>query len=276
MKKTKQWLQIALLIGVVVTLSACGKTDAVSQHSTGIWDRYVIYTLSQFLLWIAKLVGNHYALAIILFTIVLRTLLLPLTKMQMKSQRDMMEIQPELDKLKEKYPNKDRQSMEAMQEEQQALMKEHGVNQYAGCLPLLIQFPVMIALYQAIVRTPELRQGHFLWMNLGNPDPYFILPVLAAGLTFATSYFTMKANPSSNVTTKSMMYMMPLMILFISLGLPSAVAVYWVISNAITLAQTFIYNNPYKILAERQAKRDAEKAKQKALKKALKQAKNRK
>lgn len=273
-KEYKKWLQIAILLSVVLVLTACGNVnEPIDANSTNLWDRYVIYNLSQFIIWLSNLFFGSYALGIILFTILIRVLLIPITKMQLKSQREMQALQPELDKIKEKYPNRDRESMELAQQEQQQLLESRGVNQFAGCLPLLIQLPVMMALYQSISRTPELKQGHFLWTNLGQMDPLFILPIIAAGLTFANSYFSMKSQENPNSQIKTMMYIMPAFILLISLGLPSAITLYWVISNAITLIQTFIYNNPYKIIAERQAKQEAEKAKQRALRKALKRVK---
>ncbi|MDT2768416.1 MULTISPECIES: membrane protein insertase YidC [Globicatella] len=273
-KNYKKWLQIILLLSIVLVLTACGNVnEPISAESTNLWDRYIIYNLSQFIIWLSNLFGGSYALGIIIFTILIRALLIPLTKMQLKSQREMQALQPELDKIKEKYPNRDRESMQLAQEEQQQLLESHGVNQFAGCLPLLIQLPVMMSLYQSISRTPELKQGHFLWTNLGQMDPLFILPILAAVLTFANSYFTMKSNKNPNSQVKTMMYIMPAFILLISLGLPSAVTLYWVVSNAITLIQTFVYNNPYKIIAEREAKLQAEKEKQRALRKALKRVK---
>lgn len=275
MKKTKKWLHLFGLMGVVFFLAACG-TEAVTSESTGLWDRYIIYNLSQFIIWLSNLFGGNYAIGIILFTVFIRLITVPLTKMQLDSQRQMQEIQPELDKLKAKYPGRDRASMEALQREQRDVMEANGVNQFAGCLPLLIQLPIMMALYQAIGRTDILKEGHFLWMSLGKPDPYFILPILAALLTFANSYFMTKANPSQSGAMKSMTYIMPLFILLISIGLPAAVSLYWVVSNAITLIQTFIFNNPYKIIEERQAKEQAEKDKQRALKRALKRATKRK
>ena len=274
MKQSKKWLQVLILMTLVVFLAACGnQNEPLSANSSNLWDRFVIFNLSQFLIWLSNLFGGSYAMGIIVFTIIIRLLLIPINKMQYKAQRDMQEIQPELDKLKEKFPNRDRESMRLLQEAQQELMADRGVNQFAGCLPVVIQLPVMLSLYQAIVRTEALRQGHFFWTNLGQPDPFFILPILAAGLTLANSYFTMKANQNQHAQLKMMMYAMPLMILLISLTLPSAVTLYWVISNAITLAQTFIFNNPYKIIAERQAKLQAEKDRERALKKALKRAK---
>src|SRR5699024_8056610 len=277
MKKYNKWLKVLVLLGFVVFLTACGSTqEAVNAESTGLWYRYIIYNLSQLILWLSNLFGGSYPLGIAVFTIIIRALLLPLFQMQIKTQRKTQELQPELDAIKAKYPNKDRASMEAMQEEQQALMQDRCVNQFAGCLPMLSQLPVMMALYQAILRTEELRQGNFLWMNLGQPAPYFVLPVIAALLTFATTYFSMKSNPVQNTITKSMTFVSPLMILLIVFTLPSAIALYCVISNACTLAQTFILNNPYKIIAEREAKTEAEKEKQRELKRQLRRATSKK
>lgn len=262
------------MLSFVLFLTACGNAEGASEG--GIWSTYVIDNLSRVLLWLSGLFGNNYAMGIIIFTLIIRLLLLPLNQMQTKSQRKMQDIQPELDAIKAKYPNKDRASMEAMQAEQQALMEARGVNQFAGCLPMFIQLPVMIALYQSITSTQEIQQGDFFWTNLGQVDPYFILPVIAAALTFANSYFTMKANPVKNSATTMMTYVMPAMILFISVGLPSAVTLYWVISNGITLIQTFIFNNPYKIIAEREAKVEAERERERELRRALKRATKRK
>ena len=166
--------------------------------------------------------------------------------------------------------------MEMMQAEQKEIMEKNDVNQFAGCLPLLIQLPVLMALYQTIQRTTEINQGYFLWTSLGQRDPYFILPIIAALLTFATSYLSMKAQPEKNSSMQIMLFTMPLMILFIGISLPAALSLYWVVTNAFTVAQTLVLNNPYKIIAERQAKKDAEKEKQRQLNKALKRATKRK
>ena len=273
-QRYSKWLKIAIMLSVVLFLTACGNAEGAS--GDGIWSTYIINNLSRFLLWLSGLFGNNYAMGNIIFTLIIRTLLFPLNQMQTKSQRQMAEIQPELNAIKAKYPNKDRTSMQAMQTEQQALMEKRGVNQFAGLLPMFIQLPVMIALYQSITSTQEIRQGEFLWANLGQVDPYFVLPVIAAALTFANTYFTMKANPVKNGATTAMTYVMPAMILFISIGLPSAVTLYWVISNGITVIQTLVFNNPYKIIAERESKEEAEKERQRELRRALKRATKRK
>lgn len=267
----KQFKKFLLICSLLPFLTACSQNNEAST-SNDFWGQYFISPLSEFILWLSGLFGNNYAFAIIFFTILIRVLLLPLNRFQMKSQRQMQEIQPELDAIKDKYPNKDRDSLEKMREEQSALMEKRGVNQFAGCLPLLIQFPVMIALYNTILRTEELRQGHFLWMNLGQPDPYFILPFLAAGFAFYSSYLTMKSSLNQNGAMKGMMYVMPFMILLITIGLPSAIGIYFVTSNAFTVFQTLLFNNPYKIIAEREKKRELEKEKQRSLQRQLRRA----
>ena len=272
--KVKRYTQLALILSLVVFLGACSM-DPISSESTGIWDRYIVYNLSLVIEWFSKLFGNNPAFGIITFTIIIRLLMMPLMIKQMKSQRQMAELQPELQAIQEKYPGRDQVSMELMQEEQQALYDKHDVNQFAGCLPMLVQLPIMMALYQVILRTDSLRVGEFLWTNLGQKDPYFILPILAAGLTFASTYLSMKSNPVQNSTTKIMMYAMPLMILFVSVSLPTAVVLYWVVSNAITVIQTLVFNNPYKIIAEREAKEQAEKERERRLRRELKRARRR-
>lgn len=271
MKRIKRWSKMITILLFVILLSACTQ-QGVDQQSAGLWNGVFIYNLSRFILWLSHLFNNNYAIGIILFTIIIRLILWPLNSMQIKSQRKMMEIQPELEKIKAKYPNRDRQSMELMQQEQQAFMEENGINQFAGFLPLIIQLPVMMGLYQAIFKTQELRQGTFLWAHLGQPDSLFILPLIAAGLTFANTYLTTLSNPVKNSTTTVMMYVMPIMILLISFRLPAAVTLYWVITNLISVIQTLLLNNPYKILEERRLKEESEREKQRRLQKALRRA----
>lgn len=268
--------KIGILLGLGIFLSACGNiNEPINSQSSQLIDQWVLYPLSQLIIWLSQVMGNNYGLGIIIFTILIRILLTPLTLMQMKSQSKVMELQPELDAIKAKYPGKDRHSMEQMQAEQQALFDSKGVNQFAGCLPTLIQLPIMMALYQVISRTELLRQGHLLWADLGKPDPYFIFPLLAAVMTFLTTYLTSKANPQKNISLKMMMFSMPVMIFFISFALPSAISLYWFISNLITVITILLFNNPYKIIEERQQRLSEEKEKEKQLRKALKKARSR-
>ncbi len=189
----------------------------------------------------------------------------------------MQDIQPELKKLQMKYPGKDTESRMALAEESQALYKAHGVNPYASMLPLLIQMPVMIALFQALTRVPFLKTGTFMWVSLAQHDPYFILPVLAAVLTFLSTWLTNLAAREKNVVMTIMTYMMPIMIFLMGFKLASGVVLYWVVSNAFQVFQLLLLNNPFKIIEERRRQEQEEKERRlrerRARKKALKQRK---
>lgn len=275
MKKHKRLL---LLIGVMlfaVLLSACSRVPITSE-STGIWDRYVIYNFSRIIVWLSEFLGGNYGIGIIVFTLVIRIILLPIMHRQTKSTQKMSEVQPQVKALQEKYASKDAETQEKLKEETSKLYSEAGVNPAAGCLPLLIQMPVMIALYQSISRTEILSTGNFLWMNLGEPDPYFILPILAAVLTYATTKLSSMAQTEAAGATKAMSYMMPALILFSGSTLPSALSLYWVVGNAFSVGQTLILNNPFKLKREREEKVMAERERQRALEKALNPKKKKK
>lgn len=259
-------------MGLVFVLTACG-TSEVTAQSPGIWEK-IVYLFSRAIKFLS--LGGNIGVGIILFTIVIRVLLLPLMHYQTKSMRGMQELAPKIKAIKEKYPYKDQESQRLMNEEIQHLYKENNVNMYAGCLPILAQMPVMIALYQAIYRVPELRTGQFLWMDLSKPDPYIILPILAAVFTFASSYLASMSQLEKNPTTTVMNIVMPLMIFFMGLSFASSLALYWVVSNAFQVVQTLLINNPFKIKKEREEQARLEKERQKALEKAMNPKKKRK
>ena len=139
---------------------------------------------------------------------------------------------------------------------------------------MLIQMPILIALYQAIWRSPVLKNGDFLWMHLGEKDPYYIMPILAAIFTFLTSKLSMMGQPegTNNMMNNMMLYFMPIMTGFIAFNLPSALSIYWVVTNAFSVGQTLLLQNPFKIRREREEKEAAEKARKKRLEKAKRKA----
>jgi len=195
---------------------------------------------------------HNYGLSIIIFTIFMKVLLLPLNIKQTKSMKDMQRLQPELQKLNKKYKN----NKEKLNEETLKLYKTFKVNPAGGCLPLLLQFPILIGLYQTLLH-PETWvfvngtisgiDMSFLWLeSLSVPDPIYVLPILAALFTFITQKFTMASSPNTNPddpnakTQKIMLYAMPLMIGYISISMPAGVALYWVVQNIFTFVQQFI------------------------------------
>lgn len=273
MKKGKKALALFGALSLVLVLSACS-TDPVNSQSTGFWDHYIIWNFVRAIKVLSNLFGGSYGWGIIIFTIIVRIIILPLMFYQMKSSRKTMDLQPQLKELQAKYPDRDQDSMRAMQEEQRKLYAEAGVNPVAGFLPLLVQMPVLPALYQAIFRSQELKTGTFMWMQLGDKDPYFILPVLAAIFTFATSKLSMMSQPDTGQKgmTAAMTYGMPLMIFITALNVPAALSLYWVITNAFSVGQTLLINNPFKINRERAEKEQAKKERERDLKKAKKRA----
>nr|WP_202882004.1 YidC/Oxa1 family membrane protein insertase [Carnobacterium inhibens] len=260
---------------LAVVLVGCG-TSPITEQSTGIWDRYIILNFSRVIIWFSNLFGGSYGIGIIIFTLIIRLILLPIMHRQTKSTQKMAELQPQLKELQTKYASKDTDTQNKLKEETSKLYAEAGVNPVAGCLPLLIQMPVLIAMYQAISRTDVLKTGNFLWMNLGEPDHYFILPILAAALTYGTTKLSSMSQAESNPTTTSMMYIMPALILFMGITLPSALSLYWVVGNAFSVGQTLLLNNPFKIKKEREEKIRVERERQRALEKALKPKKKKK
>lgn len=280
-KSTKRLLAALALVTVfALVLSGCAtqttqKPTPISHNSSNWWDAWVVYYLSQFVLWIAKVCGGSYGWAIIIFTVIIRVILLPLNAVQINSTRKMQEIQPELKALQEKYSSKDLETRNKLNEETQKLYKEAGVNPYAGCLPMVIQLPVMWALYQAIWRTPELQNGKFLWMDLGKPDPYYILPILAAVFTFLSSYIATLSVPKSSQTTmtKLMSYAMAIMVGIWAIIFQSAISLYWVISNLFQVGQTLVLQNPFKYRKEQEAKEEAERERQRKMRRAYKRIK---
>jgi YidC/Oxa1 family membrane protein insertase len=188
--------------------------------------------------WFHDLTRN-WGLSIVLLTLVVKTLLFPLTIRQMRSMRKMREIQPELEALRKKYGG----DMNKMAQEQQALFARAGVNPLAGCFPLLLQLPVFFALYAMLQAAVELYHEPFLWLpDLTQADPYFILPVALGGLTWLST----KLQPAAvdNEQARMMQWMMPIMLTAMMLFLPSGLTVYIFANTAIQIVVTLIMVRP--------------------------------
>ncbi|MFC6255259.1 membrane protein insertase YidC [Secundilactobacillus hailunensis] len=259
------------IVGLSVLLTACGN-QPITEHSTGLWDGVILLNFSRAIIWLAHIFGG-YGMGIIVFTIIVRIIILPLMVFQTRSMRKTQEIQPQLKALQQKYSSRDQETMAKLREEQQKLYSEAGVNPVAGCLPMIVQLPIIWALYQAIFRTDVLRSGHFLWLQLGAKDPYMILPILAAVFTFLSSWLMMKGQPESNTMTTMMTFTTPVIIFITALNLPSALSLYWVITNAFQVGQTLVIQNPWKIRREREEKNQKEKARERQVRKAIRRAK---
>jgi len=224
-----------LFTSLLLVLSGC---SSMSPHTNpinpenGIWDRYFVHPLSTLLNWFADLLWGQYGLSILVVTIIIRFLVLPLTLKQYRSSKAMQAIQPEMKKIKDKYKDDPKKQ----QEETMKLFQKHGVNPLAGCLPLLVQMPILIALYNAIVRNGEISEHTFLWMQLGQPDPYYVLPTLAA----ATTWLQQKVMATQMTSQmQSLMIIFPILIFVMSMQFAAALPLYWVYSNLFTVVQSY-------------------------------------
>ena len=121
------------------------------------------------------------------------------------------------------------------------LFQQHNINPLSGCFPLLVQMPVLIALYQAILGNTHIREHTFLWMQLGSPDPYYILAILAAITTYAQQKMMQTQMPNN---MQALLFIFPILIFVMSLQFPSALVLYWVYSNVITMIQTYFLYKP--------------------------------
>ncbi len=188
-----------------------------------------------------------YGIAIILLTIIIKMVLYPLTKKQMKSMLAMQQLQPKLKEIQKKYKDKDPQKM---QQKTMELYKKYNINPLAGCLPLLVQMPILIALYRSLFEFPYINEAHasFIWVpSLSSGDPYFLLPVLAAVTTYLQSKMTTTA---SDPTQRMMLYMMPVFIGYISSIVPAGLALYWVAFNVVGSIQQYFINKQGTVIKE--------------------------
>ncbi len=230
------------------------------------WNLFILDPMVNALIWLYGFLGNNYLFAILVLTVLIRLIVFPLTWQQQRSMSVMQELQPKLKKLQEKHKG----DSETLSRKQMELYREAGVNPFGGCLPTLIQLPILLGLYQAITRSLaaspfqliELSQhiynplpqvlswlpdafsliplnSRFMWLNLASPDPYYILPVLVVVTTWLQQKLlsTPSADPQQASMSRSMQLTMPLFIGYISLTFPSGLSIYWVVSNIIGFVQ---------------------------------------
>lgn len=177
-------------------------------------------------------VVQNFGLSIIVATIIIRIILLPLTLKQDRSMKAMKKIQPEMEKIKEQYGH----DKVLLNQKTMELYKKHNVNPAGGCLPLLIQLPILFALFGVLRGGIIPEHAKFLWLELAKPDPYYVFPILN-GLV---SFFQQKLmGNSDNPQMKNMMYMFPLMMVFISYKMPGGLQLYWLTSSLTAVIQQY-------------------------------------
>lgn len=213
---------------------------------TAIWNTFLVWPIEGALLSLTALTSSA-GLAIVVFTIIVRTLMVPLALQQVRSQRAMLRLQPEIADLQRRYAG-DRGKLG---QEQMRLYRESGVNPLAGCLPMALQMPIWFALYSALINLSnnvESFQTSFLWIpNLAHapvitPDPVTWAGVILPLLTAATQWVVQKMStmPSGDPQQQQMnrmMEFMPIMFLLFSFQVAAGLTLYWVVSNIYSIAQ---------------------------------------
>lgn len=237
-----------------------------------LFNTILINPIFEFLKFLTLTTGN-FGVAIIILTVVLRIALVPLSLPQLKSQKKMRDIKPELDKLKKRHA-KDPNALRIAQME---LYKKHNLNPMSGCLPYILQLVVIIALYHVLSTFvgEAMKQGYtfntiFLGLDLSKPDPTRIIPVLAAVSQLVMSLMILPGKEQhdlipSNVKSKAlkeadkketdsqemaetmqrqMVFMMPLMTGWIAWGFPAGLGLYWIVTTVFSIAQQWVISGP--------------------------------
>ena len=213
------------------------------------FDTFVTHPMQEaltfFYLMTQKAGYPSYGLAIILLTVAIKLLMYPLTVKQVKSMKAGQEMQPKVKALQEKYKD----NKERLQTEIASLYKENKVNPLSGCLPLIVQMPILMGIFFAIKEYTYQGPTGFLWIanlqqgtSLTDPsDPYFIIPLLCALTTYVQQKQTTTEMTQQN---KMMLIFMPVFIGYITITFPAGLGIYWVVSNLVQIAQQwFMYRN---------------------------------
>jgi YidC/Oxa1 family membrane protein insertase len=274
-KRVRTVLLVMVLILVAMALAGCGapQGNISLEQPQGAWQEFIVFPLAQALIFLNNVISAvhipySWGWAIIVFTIIVKLVTLPLTLKQLQSTKATQELQPKLAELQQKYA-KDR---EKLAQEQMALYKEAGVNPLGGCLPLLIQMPILFGLYQSlyVLANPsvgKLTNAPFFWIpNLAFPDlktgmswlgeamknnsygmlaAYISLPVIMIVSQLILQKMSQpkvatggKADDQSRMMGQMMMFM-PIMFGYITLGLPSGLTLYWSVSNILSIVQQY-------------------------------------
>jgi YidC/Oxa1 family membrane protein insertase len=235
--------EVASLDAVSVPTIHNGDPDLRGIVDYGWWG-VLARPLFLWLKWTYNHIVPNWGWAIVIQTLVISIALLPLRITQMKSMLKMQRVAPQIKSIQEKYKKYSLRDPRkaAMNEEVAALYKKEGVNPAGGCLPLLIQFPFLIAYYRMLGVALDLRQAHWLWIkDLSARDPYFILPIVMVISMFAMQRMTPQAGMDPQ-QQKMMNWMMPLFMGFIFFNLQAGLNLYYAETNLISIAQQAIMN----------------------------------
>ncbi|QHW32846.1 membrane protein insertase YidC [Paenibacillus rhizovicinus] len=225
----------------------------------GVFHQYIVEPFSWLIDHFAGWFGGNFGFALIAITILVRLALMPFMINQYRKQQIMRAkmalMQPEIEAIKQKYAASTVEGAQRKQtEETMAVYSKHGYNPLAmGCLPMLLQIPILSGLYYAIRSNPELAHHNFLWFQLGSSDP--VMPFLAAGVYLVQALVMKAAQPPMN-GPKGMgwiVYLSPVMMGIFSFSAPAALPLYWCVGGTIMILQTLLSKRLYPMPASSEA-----------------------
>jgi len=232
-----------------------------------IFNETLYRPLLSLLVWVYNIIPGHdFGIAIIIVTVFLRVVMYPLSHKALKSQKALQELQPKIKEIQKKFKDKQEQAKATME-----FYKENKINPFSGCLPLLIQLPIMIGLYRVFLTGLNPESLDVLYPFIHNPgeiNPMFVgllnlsepshgLAILAGLSQFLQSKATFQKKSDggsssgpdfSKIMSQQMIYMMPLVMVFIAWNLPAGLALYWVVTMVFSLGQQLVINKSWKIL----------------------------
>ena len=231
-------------------LPECKEYSPAKTSYNGLWETILVKPIAWLILKLGEFVKN-YGLSVMIMSLIIRALMIPLSKKSMAQSENMKKAQPEMAKIEKKYANKnDQESLMAKSQEMMMVYKKYDINPVSGCLTAFIQLPLFFAFLEAINRVPAIFEDKLFGMNLGMTPLvgltkgnfiYAILIVLIIASTIITFKFTMSQNQGAQADQmKSMMFFMVAMISIASFSLPTAIALYWIVNNVFAIIQNVI------------------------------------
>ena len=245
---------LSILVMATVVLSGCSGVE----NKEGYFYSIFVYPFDFLLNFFGDLFSGSFGLAIIAITILIRLVLMPLMLRNYKNQQGMKvkmdAMKPEMDEIQKKIKaTKDKEEQTKLQQEMMGLYRKHNVNPLnMGCLPMVIQMPIIMGLYFAILYSADVKSHQFLWYSLGSPD--VIMTLIAGAVYFLQAKVSLWTVPEQQKQQMKMfVYISPIMIMFVSFTSMSALPLYWTVGGLLLIFQTYLgrkfySNHPEKAL----------------------------
>lgn len=226
--------------------------DSIPERGVS-WLRWLSNAFAWLLKFLHRYIRN-YGVVLLIFAVLMKLVLHPLTHKQMEHGLKQQKLQPYLEEIRKKYPN----DIRKQQEEMKALYKEHNTSMGAGCLPILIQMPIIIPLYNVLRYSLDMRNASFVgWLkDLSEPDPYLVLPIIMGVFMLVQSLMMRPPKSDESKLTdqqkmqqqqmKMMTWMMPIMMFFIFKGMPAGLVLYWTAFNILSVIHQYYLNKHFK------------------------------